>query len=326
MSTADSHADRSGQAANAAMRMEPRHWGTMVLLALGVMIAYADRSSISAAIANRDFIGHFAMNDIHRGLLGSAFFWSYALAQIPLGWVVDRYGARLPYAICFGTWCIATACSGAMTAFTGLVLMRMLVGAAEAVVMPASYRWIRNHVPEQYMGTAIGIFAFGNKIGTAIGAPVAAWLIVAYDWRLMFLITGLLGLIWLVPWWLCVANDLPTKAQLPAAKERAASVSFGSILRSPVVWGGMIVNFCYAYFTFYCMTWMPAYLVEQRGLSLQQSGIYTLFSFIGIAIVGVTAGWLADRLIARGGAQCCAAPIPTILAGHYSGTFHRCPA
>ncbi len=62
----------------------------------------------------------------------------------------------------------------------------------------------------------------------------------------------------------------------------------------------MIVNFCYGYFSFYCMTWMPAYLVEAQGLSLKQSGLYTFFSFAGIAIVAVVAGWAADRIIARG--------------------------
>lgn len=66
------------------------------------------------------------------------------------------------------------------------------------------------------------------------------------------------------------------------------------------MWGGLITNFCYSYFAFYCMTWMPAYLVEQRGLSLEQSGLYTFFSFAGIAIVAAFAGWAADRLISRG--------------------------
>jgi sugar phosphate permease len=77
-------------------------------------------------------------------------------------------------------------------------------------------------------------------------------------------------------------------------------VSLGSILSSPVVWGGMITNFCYGYFTFYCMTWMPAYLVEQRNLSISRSGLYTFFSFAGIAVVAALAGWAADRIIARG--------------------------
>ncbi|MGC3983499.1 MAG: hypothetical protein QM777_01555 [Pseudorhodoferax sp.] len=62
----------------------------------------------------------------------------------------------------------------------------------------------------------------------------------------------------------------------------------------------MVNNFCYGYFVFYCMTWMPAYLVEQRGLSLKKSGLYTFFSFAGIAIVATVAGWLADRIIERG--------------------------
>ncbi|MFP3649002.1 MFS transporter, partial [Paraburkholderia sp. SIMBA_054] len=74
----------------------------------------------------------------------------------------------------------------------------------------------------------------------------------------------------------------------------------GSIVSSPVVWGGLITNFCYGYFTFYCMTWMPAYLVEQRHLSLSKSGLSTFFSFAGIAIVAALAGWAADRIIARG--------------------------
>ena len=88
---------------------------------------------------------------------------------------------------------------------------------------------------------------------------------------------------------------------MAAVRRRASSVTFGSIMASPVVWGGIIVNFCYSYFVFFCMTWMPSYLVERRGLSLERSGLYTFFSFIGIALVAVGAGWWADRIIARGG-------------------------
>ncbi len=71
---------------------------------------------------------------------------------------------------------------------------------------------------------------------------------------------------------------------------RAATVPFRNIITSPVVWGGMIVNFCYGYFTFYRMTWTPAYLVESKGLSLTQSGLYTFFSFAGIAVVAIIFG------------------------------------
>lgn len=275
-------------------------WLVLALLALGVLIAFIDRTSMSSAIASRPFVTHFAMGDVERGWISSVFFWSYGLVQVPMGWIVDRYGVKRPYSLCFVLWCLATAATGLVSTLLALILMRTLIGAAEAVVIPASYRWIRDNFGEHQNGTAVGIFAMGNKFGPAIGAPVAAWLIANYDWRLMFFATGAAGLIWLLPWLLLVRSDLPTREQMPAIKRSASAVGFGDILRSPVVWGGMITNFCYGYFTFYCMTWMPAYLVEQRGLSLKQSGLYTFFSFAGIAIVAVLAGWAADRIIARG--------------------------
>ncbi len=278
----------------------PAKWWILILLSLGVLIAYADRASLSAALANKSFVHAFAMNDVDRGWLGSAIFWSYALMQLPMGWAVDRYGVKWPYAISFALWCFATAAAGFTNSFAALFMMRFIVGGAEAAVMPASYRWMRENLPERHMGSAIGIFTVGNKIGTAIGAPAAAWLIMRYDWRWMFLLTGGLGLVWLAPWLVCVRNDFPARADRAAAIARAATVPFRNIIASPVVWGAVIGNFCYSYFTFYCMTWMPAYLVEQRGLSLEKSAIYTLFSFGGIAIVTVIAGWVADRLIERG--------------------------
>ena len=288
------------EAAEAAPARPRAPWEILALLTIGVLIAYFDRTSISSALADKEFVQFFAMSDADRGFVGAAFFWSYALMQIPMGWIVDRYGVKYPYAICFALWCVATAATGLMHVVAGLFVMRLIVGLTEAIVTPASYRWIRLNMPETHAGTAVGIFAMGNKIGVAIGAPIAAWLIVAFDWRLMFVISGLAGLIWLVPWMLGVKSDYLKKGEIIAARRKTGQVTFRSIIKAPVIWGAMIVNFCYGYFSFYCMTWMPAYLVEAQGLSLKQSGLYTFFSFAGIAIVAVVAGWAADRIIARG--------------------------
>ncbi len=276
-------------------------WGILLLLALGLLISFVDRTSLSSALADKNFVAEFALTSVERGWLNSAFFWSYGLCQLGMGWVVDRYGVKWPYTVCFTLWCLASAATGMVTTLSALILMRLLVGAAEAVVIPASYRWMGNNFRESQKGLAVGIFAMGGKFGPAIGAPIAAWIIVNHSWQMMFVATGLVGLLWLGPWLLMVQNDFPSKAELVTRRQGAASVTFGSLLSSPVVWGGMINNFCYGYFTFYCMTWMPAYLVEQRGLSLEKSGLYTFFSFAGIAIVATIAGWAADRLIARGG-------------------------
>jgi len=275
-------------------------WPILALLAIGLLISFVDRTSLSSALADKSFVQEFALTSVERGWLNSAFFWTYGLMQMPMGWVVDRYGVKWPYTICFVAWCAAATLTGMVTALSALILMRLIIGAAEAVVIPASYRWIGSNFDESQKGLAVGLFAMGGKFGPAIGAPIAAWMIVNYSWQFMFVATGMVGLLWLGPWLLMVRNDFPSKAELVINKRKASSVTLGNLLSSPVVWGGMINNFCYGYFTFYCMTWMPAYLVEQRGLSLSSSGLYTFVSFAGIAIVATLAGWGADRIIARG--------------------------
>jgi MFS transporter, ACS family, D-galactonate transporter len=276
-------------------------WFLLFLLTLGVLISFVDRTSVSAALADKAFARAFALGPGGKGLVNSAFFWSYGLVQVPMGWLVDRYGVKRPYAISFAVWCAISALTGMLSALPALFLARLLVGAAEAVVIPASYRWIRNNFDEGNSGLAVGIFTMGNKFGPAIGAPAAAWMIVHYSWRGMFFAMGVVGALWLVNWLVFAPNDMPAPAARARIRRKAGGITLGTALKSPVVWGGMITNFCYGYFTFFCMTWMPSYLVDRRGLSLTQSGLYTFISFAGIAIMAAIAGWAADRLIARGG-------------------------
>jgi len=276
-------------------------WSTLGLLAIGALIAFVDRTNISSALAVESFKVYFELSDIERGWINSAFFWSYAALQVPMGWTVDRYGVKYPYAICFLVWCIASAAIGLMTVFWALILMRLIVGAAEAIVVPATYRWIRTNFDPNKSGTAVGIYMLGTKFGPAFGAPIAAWLIVTLNWRMMFLLTGIVGLLWLIPWLLLAKNDWPQRGEKSEVKKRASAVPVRNILSSPLVWGTLVVNFCYNYFTFFCMTWMPAYLVEQRGLSIGEMGLFAFYSFMGIALVALAAGFTADRLIARFG-------------------------
>jgi MFS transporter, ACS family, D-galactonate transporter len=278
-----------------------RRWVIVGLLSIGAIIAFCSRTNISAALAYKPFVEHFHLSNIDRGLLNSAFFWSYMLLQIPTGWIVDRYGVKIPYAISFVVWCLASAATGLTRSVSELATLRVITGAGEAIVTPASFRWMRQHFTENQSGLAVGVYMLGTKIGPAIGAPLAAWLITLYDWHLMFLIVGLAGLVWLIPWLLMVKNDRPTAAALGAEKTRAATLPLRNIMSSPVVWGSIIINFCYNYFVFYCMTWMPAYFVEQRHVSLTKMGLFSFFSFAGIAIVALLAGLAADMIIKRGG-------------------------
>lgn len=293
---------RPVDSANSSMSLSPiLRWSTLGLLAVGALIAFVDRTNISAALAVEAFKAYFELSDVERGWINSAFFWSYAALQVPMGWTVDRYGVKYPYTICFLVWCLASAAIGLMTVFWALIMMRLLVGAAEAIVVPATYRWIRTNFDPDKSGVAVGIYMLGTKFGPAIGAPIAAWIIVTFNWKMMFLLTGVVGLIWLIPWLLLAKNDYPKKSEKLEVRKRAAVVPVRNIFSSPLVWGTLVVNFCYNYFTFFCMTWMPAYLVEQRGLSITEMGLFTFYSFMGIALVALAAGFAADRLIAHFG-------------------------
>jgi len=278
-----------------------RRWAVVGLLSLGMIIAYLSRSNISVILAIPDFVKLFHLSDTDRGMMNSAFFWAYAALQIPSGWLVDRYGVKFPYAFSFVFWCIVSASTAFASSISYLMTSRILLGAAESLVAPASIRWIRFNFAEQERGLAVGLYMAGTKIGPGIAAPIAAWLTMTYGWRAMFLLLGLGGAIWLVPWLLLVKDDAPHGPSQITKKSEMNSVTFGRIIASPVTWGTVIATFCYMYFVYFCMTWMPAYFVEQRHLSLSRMGFYAFFSFGGMAIVAVLAGWAADLMIARGG-------------------------
>jgi MFS transporter, ACS family, D-galactonate transporter len=282
------------------MLSRQRKWVVVGLLSLGMVIAYIDRANLSVVLALKEFQQTFHPSDMERGLLNSAFFWSYALLQIPAGWIVDRYGVKFPYAIGFLFWTIFSALTGMVQSTSQLVALRFLLGCGESIVGPASLRWIRFNCKEQERGLAVGIYLAGAKIGPAIGVPVTAMLVTAFGWRVMFLTAGGAGFLWLIAWLLLVKNDDRQLETTANAAVSAPPVPFARLMVSPVMWGILLGTFCYSYFLFFCVTWLPAYFVEYRHLSLTSMGLYTMFSFGGMAVVATGAGWAADQMIRRG--------------------------
>ena len=275
-------------------------WIVVALLCLANIIAYVDRTNLSVALASKEFKDFFRLTDVQRGDLSSAFFWSYAFLQIPIGALADKYGVKYPFAISFLIWSIVSAATGWATSLWQLFAFRILLGIGEAIITPGSLRWIRLHIDEKQRGLAIGLFFAGAKLGPAIGAYSAAVLIDAYGWREMFIILGLGCLVWLGPWLFFAKDDdkqIETAAQ---AQTNAPNVSFAAVFKTPAIYGIIIGTFAYNYFNYFCLTWLPAYFVEQWHLSKQDMGLFTAFSFTGMAIVAILAGFAGDRLIARG--------------------------
>ena len=280
-------------------RESSMRWAVVGLLSLGMVIAYIDRVNLTAAMP---VIGTaFGLDKTQQGLALSAFFWTYTLFQIPCGLLVDRYGVRTPYFIGFLLWSLASAAIAMTSGLTWLVALRLILGIGEGVVTPSSMRYISLHFAEKQRGLAVGLYMTGTKLGPAVGFPLSAYLVTNFGWQSMFVMVGAASLLWLIPWMLWVkTTDIAAqpKARQPAAQKK--SLSFGQLLTSPVMWGIILGTYCYMYFVYYCMTWMPLYFKERHGMSITQMGWYSGVSFAGMAAVAALAGFAADWLIGKG--------------------------
>jgi ACS family D-galactonate transporter-like MFS transporter len=274
-----------------------RRWTVLALLATAMVIGLLDRINFSVALAVVDFQQRFQLTDSDRGLLNSAFFWTYTAMQAPAGWVVDRYGVKRLFTIAVALWGLITACTAIAASPGQLIGLRLLLGVTEALLTPASMRWIRMNCREEQRGIAIGFVMAGTKVGPAIGAPLAAFLITQAGWQMMFVLLGLCSVVWLIPW-VRFATDGEAPAYLP--DQPKAQARLRDFAGNPILWGTLIGAFCYQYYVNFCITWMPSYFVERHGVSLNSMGLYTMFSFGGMGLIATAAGLAADRLIARG--------------------------
>lgn len=275
-------------------------WWVVGLLSLGMVIGYVDRVNLTVALPEM-IKGAIELDKAEQGMALSAFFWTYTLFQIPAGMLVDRYGVRMLYFYGFLLWSIASAATTFTTGLASLIAFRLLVGTGESVVTSCSLRYIGLHFEEKKRGLAVGLYMTGTKVGPAVGIPLAAWLVHAYGWKPAFLILGLGSLLWLIPWMVWIKpSDPAAQGRPPGAAKSASAVTLGQALASPVMWGIIGGTYCYMYFVYYCMTWMPRYFQEKHGMSLTETGWFSGVSFGGMALVAALSGWAADRIIAKG--------------------------
>lgn len=284
-------------------------WLMVTLCCVANMINYIDRANLAVAapILQREF--HFGPAAM--GLLLSGFFWTYAFMQLPYGWFADRVGARLSLTIAVVWWSCFTAVTAFARSFAGLFGCRLLLGAGEAGAYPSFAKVGVSWFPKRERAITAGIFDSGSRAGAAMALPLCAWLVGAYGWRTSFLVTGALGLVWVVVWWLvyrepqdhpAVSADqlaaLRAAQDKPAAK--AGTIRWMELFRYRTVWGLMIGFFSLNFVIYFFITWFPTYLMQARGFSLVQMGT---LGFLPAAIsvpCEWLGGWTSDALYRRG--------------------------
>jgi MFS family permease len=276
------------------VRMTPREFTIVILLFVSVVINYIDRSSLPMAVPLIE--RQFTLSPLQIGSLLSAFFWTYALVQVlgVAGWFSDRF--QPGWVLFFGylLWTVAMALTGATSSFVGLFLLRLLLGLGESVAYPC-YSRIFAGMPQQHRGRANALIDAGTKLGPAAGAFLGGLVLVHFGWRLLFILFGAGGLLWLVPW----SKAIPHVEQEP--RESAGSAdSIVEILKLKCAWGTFIGHFCGNYFYYFLLAWLPHYLVQEEHLSIGLMSRLTSGLFLVIGCSTLLAGWISDKLIASG--------------------------
>jgi MFS family permease len=267
-------------------------WSLVLLLAGAVFINYVDRGAMpTAAHLLQD---ELSLSARQLGVLFGAFFWSYALLQIPAGYLAERFGA-LPVLACgLVVWAAATMLVGAAHSFATLLGLRLLLGIGESVSFPCVSKLLAAEVPVASLGRANGVIAFGYLFGPAVGAYLGGSLLVSYGWRAMFWIFGALSLLWLIPW-------ASVKARSRAATVPAGSPALRSLLRQRSLWGTSLAHFSANYTYYFMLTWLPLYLVKERGLSTEAMAAIAGSAYLVNAFSALLGGWMLDRAVAGSG-------------------------
>jgi MFS family permease len=258
-----------------------------------LFINYIDRGVLATAAPLMQTALHLSYTQL--GMLGSAFFWTYSLVQVPVGWIAERYGAQRVLTAGLCVWACATMLLGLASAFWVLIALRLLLGLGESTGFPTVAKLLAAAVPTPSLGTANGIVGFAYTLGPAVGTLAGGLLMVRFGWRSAFLVFGAASLLWLWPWHRVNRRRASLRTAGPAGPPMRL------LLRSRALWGTALGLFSSNYVFYFMMSWLPVYLVRERGFSPTEMATLASASYAVMAACAVLAGWLVDRYIRRGG-------------------------
>jgi sugar phosphate permease len=297
-----------------AERVTNLRWRIAVLLGIGVLVNYFDR--VNLTVAGPSLRKEFGIDDVGFGYLLSAYAWTYAVLQIPVGVFLDRFGVVVIGRATTLLWSIASALTALANGFGTIFAARLLLGVAEAPTFPINAKATGYWFPTKERGLATAIFDSAAKLATGIGIPIVSLILVAYGWRMTFLVTALVSFLYFVAFYVFYRNPSEDKRLTFAERKyiteggaqregltTAANVgaALGYLLRQRKVWGLTIGFASYGYSFYLLLTWLPGYLVKTYHMDVLRSGGYAMIPWIIAAIADlIVGGWLVDFLVQRG--------------------------
>ncbi|WDF73999.1 MFS transporter [Novosphingobium sp. KACC 22771] len=308
------------------MKPTTKRLTVLALISTATLINYLDRSVMG--VAKPELVKELHITPEVMGLIFSAFSWTYALAQIPGGYVLDRLGTRLTYALSLGLWSAMTALHGLATGVAGLVSARLALGLAEAPCFPANSRVLSTWFPQNERAKATGVYTVGEYIGLGLLIPVLGWMLAHYGWRSLFFVVGALGIAFAFLFHRLYREPQDSDANqaeigLIAAgggfSGGAAPIAFSwanvrRLVTTRQIAGASIGQFCSNSTLVFFLTWFPSYLAEERGMTFIKSGWLVSLPYIAAAAGVMLGGVFSDWLIRATGSPTIGRKVP-IIAG-----------
>jgi MFS transporter, ACS family, glucarate transporter len=298
----------------------------MVMLFLLTTLNYIDRSTLS--ITGTSIAREFHLTPLTIGYLFGAYGWSYVIAQLPGGWLVEKFGSRATYACSIGLWSILTLLMGCVGGFplgiatASLFVLRVLIGAAEAPGYPINNRVTATWFAATERGTTSSVFISSKYFASTVFVPLMAFITQSYGWSYVYFFLGVFGLLLAGAWWYVYRaprlHPRANEAELNYIVEGGAAVDMESndaasnrsfadtwhtikaLCKHRLMIGMFFAQYCMTALTAFFVTWFPMYLIHDRGMSLLNAGIVSAIPGLAGLVGGIAGGVVSDALIGRG--------------------------
>jgi MFS transporter, ACS family, hexuronate transporter len=284
-------------------------WYIVGLLCLASELNYMDRQvlSVLAETIQREL----NLSTVDYSYITSSFLVSYTIMYAVSGRLVDTIGTRSAFAIFVTSWSITNALHALAYTALQFSFFRFLLGVTEAANFPAGVKAVSEWFPMKDRALATGIFNAGASIGAALAAPVASFIALTWGWRYAFVVTGLLGFVWVVAW-LILYHSPKTHPRLSELERSLilsdvtpsnrveSKIPLRTILSLRETWGCILVRVVTDPITYFLIFWVPKYLQQEQGFNLADLGKYGWIPYVALALGSICGGGVVSLLIANG--------------------------
>ncbi|WP_138495302.1 MFS transporter [Paenibacillus pinistramenti] len=268
------------------------------LLFLGNLFSSFDRFVINYGVVQ--ISDEFHMNASASGLILSIFFLGYAIMQVPGGWLSDRFGEKIVLFISIVGFSLFTGLTGLAWSITALLVIRFLFGVAEGSFFPAGSKLISTTIEENKRSRAMSIFLSAMTVAGVIAPILTSVFLVQLGWRTMFTVIGGCGLCIAVLYWIFLNPGEQNSARRPEAQtsstEKLTKGSFKRLLKTPLIWRLVAASFGYGFISWGTSSWIPTYLVKERGISISSLGLLQMIPALTGVIFFLAVGVVIDKV------------------------------